>query len=80
MSQPPHLIVVQQMLPHGSLYDVLHGNNKQNLVVDSQQAARFALDVARGMAFLHTLDPMVPGYCLSSKHVMVSATSPSVPR
>ncbi|KAH7953818.1 hypothetical protein HPB49_012677 [Dermacentor silvarum] len=58
VNRPPHLIVVQQYLPHG-------------MVVDQAQALKFAIDVARGMAFLHTLEPMIPNYQLSSKHVMV---------
>lgn len=72
VSQPPHLIVVQQYLSVGSLYDILHGKQKTNVVVDSTHALRFALDIARGMAFLHSLDPMLPNYVLSTRHVMVS--------
>lgn len=43
------------------------------LVVDQSQAVRFALDIASGMAFLHTLEPMVSRLYLNSKHVMVRA-------
>lgn len=41
------------------------------LVVDQSQAVKFALDIASGMAFLHTLEPMVSRLYLNSKHVMV---------
>lgn len=41
------------------------------LVVDQSQAVKFALDIASGMAFLHTLEPMVPRFYLNSKHIMV---------
>lgn len=41
------------------------------LVVDQSQAVKFALDIASGMAFLHTLEPMVPRLYLNSKHIMV---------
>ena len=41
------------------------------IVVDQNQALRFALDVARGMEFLHSLEPMIPNMHLSSKNVMV---------
>lgn len=41
------------------------------LVVDQSQAVKFALDIASGMAFLHTLEPMVPRLHLNSKHIMV---------
>lgn len=54
---------------HGSLYAVLHQGT--GLVVDTAQAIRFALDVTRGMAFLHSLEKQLPNFTLSSKHVMV---------
>lgn len=41
------------------------------LVVDQSQAVKFALDIASGMAFLHTLEPMVSRLYLNSKHIMV---------
>ena len=39
--------------------------------MDQSQALRFALDVARGMEFLHSMEPMIPSLTLNSKHVMV---------
>lgn len=39
------------------------------------QAVKFALDIACGMAFLHTLEPMIPRHYLNSKSVMVSMKS-----
>jgi hypothetical protein len=42
------------------------------IVVDQNQALRFALDIARGMEFLHAMEPMIPNVTLNSKHVMVS--------
>jgi len=42
------------------------------IVVDQNQALRFALDIARGMEFLHNMEPMVPNMRLSSKHILVS--------
>ena len=44
------------------------------IVVDQNQALRFALDIARGMEFLHTMEPLIPNLTLSSKHVMVSVS------
>ena len=41
------------------------------IVVDTAQALRFAVDVARGMAFLHSLERIIPQYHLNSRHVMV---------
>lgn len=57
-------------MPRGSLHDLLHG--AAGVVVDTAQAVRFALDIARGMAFLHSLERIIPQYHLNSYHVMVS--------
>ncbi len=67
---PPNLIVVNEYMPYGSLYHILH--ESAGVVVDTHQAIKFAIDVARGMAFLHTLNPLIPRFRLSSKHVMAS--------
>ena len=69
-NSPTNLVVVNQYMPHGSLYHVLH--ERTGIVVDTHQALKFAIDIARGMAFLHTLDPLIPRLYLSSKHVMVN--------
>lgn len=58
-----------QYMPRGSLFDLLHG--AAGVVVDTAQAVRFALDIARGMAFLHSLERIIPEYYLNSLHVMV---------
>lgn len=42
-----------------------------DFVVDQTQAVKFALDIASGMAFLHTLEPMIPRHYLNSKSIMV---------
>lgn len=69
-NQPPSLVVVTEYQPFGSLFNVLH--QSKSLVVDTQQALKFALDIARGMAFLHSLNPMVPRLYLNSFHVLIS--------
>lgn len=68
-NQPPNLIVISQLMAFGSLYNVLH--EQTAIVIDQEQAISFALDIARGMSFLHSLDPMILRYYLSSKHVVV---------
>ncbi|XP_052794111.1 integrin-linked protein kinase-like isoform X1 [Mya arenaria] len=68
-NQPPNLVVISQFMPYGSLFNVLHGET--GIVVDQNQALRFAIDIARGMEFLHTLEPMIPNFVLTSKHVMI---------
>jgi hypothetical protein len=39
--------------------------------VDQNQALRFAIDIARGVEFLHSLEPMIPDLLITSKHIMV---------
>lgn len=51
-----------------------------DFVVDQMQAVKFAFDIARGMAFLHTLEPLIPRHHLNSRSVMVSAAPRRVPR
>ena len=54
---------------------VLHeqdGLDGGGFVVDSQRALQFAIDTAKGMAYLHSLDRHMPRFHLNSKHVMVS--------
>lgn len=68
-NSPPNLVVISQYMPLGSLYNVLHESS--GVVVDTAQALRFALDVARGMAFLHSLERIIPEYRLNSRHVII---------
>ncbi|KAK2828673.1 hypothetical protein Q5P01_019707 [Channa striata] len=65
----PHPVIITPYMPYGSLYNILHQGT--TLVVDQSQAVKFALDIASGMAFLHTLEPMVSRLYLNSKHVMI---------
>jgi integrin-linked kinase len=69
-NSPPRLVVISQWLPNGSLFRLLH-EETGGLVVDNAQALRFALDIARGMAFLHSIERITPQYHLNSFHVMV---------
>jgi len=68
-NQPPNLVVISQLMPFGSLFDVLHGET--GIVVDQNQALRFAVDIARGIEFLHSMEPMVPNLRFNSKHIMI---------
>uniref|UniRef100_A0A673X834 Scaffold protein ILK n=1 Tax=Salmo trutta TaxID=8032 RepID=A0A673X834_SALTR len=65
----PHPIIITHWMPYGSLYNVLHQGT--DFVVDQTQAVKFALDIACGMAFLHTLEPMISRHSLNSKSVMI---------
>ncbi|KAL9901904.1 integrin-linked protein kinase [Glossina fuscipes] len=68
-NSPPNLITISQYMPRGSLFNLLHAAT--GVVVDTSQAVRFALDIARGMAYLHSLERIIPSYHLNSHHVMI---------
>ena len=68
-NDPPKLIVINQHMQIGSLFRVLHESS--NVVVDNTLALKFALDVAKGMGFLHSLERIIPEYFLNSRHVMI---------
>uniref|UniRef100_A0A1A9VYN9 Protein kinase domain-containing protein n=3 Tax=Glossina TaxID=44049 RepID=A0A1A9VYN9_GLOAU len=66
-NSPPNLITISQYMPRGSLFNLLHAAT--GVVVDTSQAVRFALDIARGMAYLHSLERIIPSYHLNSHHI-----------
>ncbi|XP_022920038.1 scaffold protein ILK [Onthophagus taurus] len=68
-NSPPKLIVINQHMQIGSLFRVLHESS--GLVVDTAKALKFAVDIAKGMAFLHSLERIIPEYYLNSRHVMI---------
>ncbi|KAL5560332.1 hypothetical protein UlMin_036543 [Ulmus minor] len=49
----PHLCIVTEYMPGGSLYDYLHKNHN---VLKLPQLLQFAIDVCRGMEYLHQAD------------------------
>ncbi|CAO1301065.1 unnamed protein product [Diamesa hyperborea] len=68
-NSPKHLVTISQYMPRGSLYDLLH--SAAGVVVDTAQAVRFAVDIAKGMAYLHSLERIIPEFFLNSFHVMI---------
>ena len=45
------------------------------IIVDQQQGMKFAVDIARGMEYLHSLEQLIPRLYLKSTHIMVSTCS-----
>ena len=41
------------------------------IIVDHEQGMKFALDIAKGMEYLHSLDQLIPRLYLKSTHIMV---------
>jgi len=63
-----NLATISPHVPAGSLYNVLH---ESTVTVDHARAVLFATDIACGMAFLHSLDPIIPRLHINSKHIMI---------
>ncbi|CAO1360446.1 unnamed protein product [Diamesa serratosioi] len=68
-NSPKHLVTISQYMPRGSLHDLLH--SAAGVVVDTAQAVRFAVDIAKGMAYLHSLERIIPEFYLNSHHIMI---------
>ncbi|KAK9815543.1 hypothetical protein WJX72_005453 [[Myrmecia] bisecta] len=69
----PNLCIVTEYLPRGSLFKVLH---KPPLALpDHKRRVRMALDVARGMNYLHSHQPPIVHRDLKSSNLLVDADS-----
>ena len=67
---PPNLVVINQYMKYGTLHHVLHDPSSL-IAVDYYQGLKFAIEIARGMAFLHSLDPLIPRLYLNSRHILI---------
>ncbi|KAL6552496.1 hypothetical protein OROHE_007860 [Orobanche hederae] len=68
VTRAPHLSIVTEFLPRGSLYRLLHRPTNQ---VDERRRLRMALDAARGMNYLHNCTPMIVHRDLKSPNLLV---------
>ncbi|XP_024031950.1 probable serine/threonine-protein kinase DDB_G0271682 [Morus notabilis] len=62
------LTIVTEFLPRGSLFKTLHKNNQ---ALDIRRRLRMALDVARGMNYLHHRNPPIVHRDLKSSNLLV---------
>ncbi|KAH9298620.1 hypothetical protein KI387_030302, partial [Taxus chinensis] len=65
---PEHLAIVVELLPRGSLFKILHMNAQR---LDLRRRLRMALDVARGMNYLHRRKPPIIHRDLKSSNLLV---------
>ncbi|XP_065851652.1 serine/threonine-protein kinase EDR1 [Euphorbia lathyris] len=68
VTRPPHLSIITEFLPRGSLYRILHRPHGQ---IDEKRRIKMALDVARGMNCLHTSIPTIVHRDLKSPNLLV---------
>ncbi|PSR89313.1 Serine/threonine-protein kinase [Actinidia chinensis var. chinensis] len=68
VTHPPNLSILTEYLPRGSLYKLLHRPNNQ---LNDKRRVRMALDVARGMNYLHTSHPTIVHRDLKTPNLLV---------
>ena len=69
-TQPPDLCIITQYVPRGSLFKLLHRSNAGSQL-DHKRKLRMALDVARGMNYLHSCKPPIIHRDLKSPNLLV---------
>ncbi|XP_062222042.1 probable serine/threonine-protein kinase SIS8 isoform X2 [Phragmites australis] len=68
ITRVPNLSIVTEFLPRGSLFRLIHRPNNQ---LDERKRVRMALDVARGMNYLHNCTPVIVHRDLKSPNLLV---------
>ncbi|KAM7253386.1 hypothetical protein ACFE04_026004 [Oxalis oulophora] len=66
----PHLSIVTEYLPRGSLYRLINRPTAGEML-DQRRRLRMALDVAKGINYLHCLNPPVVHWDLKSPNLLV---------
>ncbi|PON89837.1 Mitogen-activated protein kinase kinase kinase [Trema orientale] len=70
VTKRPHLSIVTEYLPRGSLYRLIH-RPASGEIMDQRRRVRMALDVAKGINYLHCLSPPVVHWDLKSPNLLV---------
>ncbi|XWS75337.1 hypothetical protein CRYUN_Cryun01aG0077800 [Craigia yunnanensis] len=73
VTQPQKLSIVTEYLSRGSLFRLLQMPDA-GLVLDERRCLNMALDVARGMNYLHQLKPPIVHLDLKSLNLLVDST------
>ncbi|KAI4337136.1 hypothetical protein L6164_015585 [Bauhinia variegata] len=68
ITRSPHFSILTEFLPRGSLYRLLH---RPNFQLDEKRRLHMALDVAKGMNYLHTSHPIIVHRDLKSPNLLV---------
>jgi serine/threonine-protein kinase CTR1 len=73
VTKHPNLSIVTEYLPRGSLYRIIHRAGARELL-DERRRLRMALDVAKGVNYLHRLNPPIVHRDLKSPNLLVDKT------
>ncbi|CAN4076781.1 unnamed protein product [Withania somnifera] len=68
VTRPPNLSILTEFLPRGSLYKLLH---RPTIQIEEKKRMRMALDVAKGMNYLHTSNPIIVHRDLKTPNLLV---------
>ncbi|XP_024984289.1 serine/threonine-protein kinase STY46-like [Cynara cardunculus var. scolymus] len=68
VTSPPHLCIVTEFLPRGSLFRILQRNTTR---LDWKRRLHMAMDIARGMNYLHQCNPPIVHRDLKSSNLLV---------
>ncbi|KAL6502023.1 hypothetical protein OROGR_027156 [Orobanche gracilis] len=66
--QPPNMSILTEFLPRGSLYKLLH---RPRTPIDEIRRIKMALDVAKGMNYLHSSHPVIVHRDLKTPNLLV---------
>ncbi|KAL1222511.1 Serine/threonine-protein kinase CTR1 [Cardamine amara subsp. amara] len=70
VTERPRLSIITEYLPRGSLFRLIHRPASEELL-DQRRRLRMALDVAKGLNYLHCLNPPVVHWDLKSPNLLV---------
>ncbi|KAK9109059.1 hypothetical protein Sjap_017119 [Stephania japonica] len=70
VTKRPHLSIVTEYLPRGSLFRLLNRGSTGE-ILDKRRRLRMALDVAKGINYLHCLSPPIVHWDLKSPNLLV---------
>ncbi|KAF3794001.1 Serine/threonine-protein kinase [Nymphaea thermarum] len=70
VTKRPHLSIVTEYLPRGSLYRLIH-RAAGGEILDKRRRLRMALDVAKGINYLHCLSPSIVHWDLKTPNLLV---------
>ncbi|KAL0368859.1 UNVERIFIED_CONTAM: Serine/threonine-protein kinase CTR1 [Sesamum calycinum] len=70
VTKRPHLSIVTEYLPRGSLFRLIH-RPAAGEILDQRRRLRMALDVAKGVNYLHRLTPPIVHWDLKSPNLLV---------
>ncbi|KAL0392198.1 UNVERIFIED_CONTAM: Serine/threonine-protein kinase CTR1 [Sesamum radiatum] len=70
VTKRPHLSIVTEYLPRGSLFRLIH-RPAAGEILDQRRRLRMALDVAKGVNYLHRLHPPIVHWDLKSPNLLV---------